>query len=64
MTELLLKINQNMNGYLKGHVLTVICDDDHIPVDPFWRARLRDAETDNCCEILPEAKSSKRGQSK
>lgn len=31
------------------------------PADRFWRRRLKDAETDGCCEIVPE---QKKGASK
>lgn len=51
-----LKIN-NVKGF-SGVV--AVEDNDGVPVDPFWRKRLKDAETDNCVEVIKtRAKSAK-----
>ena len=35
-------------------------DNGGIPVDRFWRNRLKDAEIDNCVEVVNETKPAKR----
>ncbi len=40
---------------------------DGIPSEQFWRRRLKDAQTDGCCEVVqpePEKSSKKRSQTK
>ena len=44
-----LKIN-NVSGY--SGIVTVQTDSADIPLDRFWRKRLKDAETDNCVEVV------------
>ena len=55
-----LKIN-NVPGYPSGHTLKIATDKNKIPIDRFWRNRLRDAERDQCVEIATSkpAKSPK-----
>ena len=38
--------------HAKGDVVSVECDVEGTPLDIQWRRRLRDAETDNCCEVV------------
>ena len=58
MNTLSIQTNVNILNYPAGFIVTVECDADGIPLDSFWRKRLRDSEIDNCCEILT-AKPSK-----
>ena len=46
---------------VKGFSGTVEIEDiESIPVDPFWRRRLKEAKTDNCVEVVkPRAKKEK-----
>ena len=44
-----IKIN-NLPGF--AGTLTIQTDKDDVPLERFWRKRLKDAETDNCIEIL------------
>ncbi len=49
-----IKVNGTLPGYAKGRVITVACDPTGIPLEEYWRRRLKDAETDNCCEVVVE----------
>ncbi len=53
-----LKIN-SVKGYNAGQVVTVQTDSHGIPLDKFWRRRIKDAETDNCVEAVKAAKPKK-----
>lgn len=58
MKELKLKIN-NVRGF--GGVVTIQTDQKGVPLDKFWRNRLKDAEIDNCVEIVkPRAPKAKK----
>lgn len=50
-----IKINQNLatpsGKFLKDSVIEIE-DIDGVPLDRFWRARLKDSEIDNCIEII------------
>jgi len=52
-----LKLNQPMAGYEAGRTVTVQTDASGVPLEKFWRRRLRDAKIDNCVEVI---KSSRR----
>jgi len=53
MSRMKLKLNRDLNGFKAGHILQLSCDKDGIPLNPFWRRRLFDADVDNCVEVLP-----------
>jgi len=46
-----IQINKGLGLFKKGQVIEVE-DLKGIPVDRYWRKRLKDAKTDKCCEIL------------
>ena len=53
-----IKIN-NVKGYT-GHV-TIQTDGNGVPLDKFWRNRLKDALTDNCIEVVkPRTRKAKQ----
>jgi len=39
-------------GFRRDEVVGVDADDEGIPLDRFWRRRLRDAKRDGCCEVV------------
>ena len=53
-----LKLNCDLNGHKKGTIIKVN-DNNGIPLDSFWRRRLKDAEIDNCVEIVEVSKPKK-----
>lgn len=56
-----LKINSDfVSGYKKGDIVGINVDSNDIPIDPFWRQRLKDAQQDNCCELIKETKKPKK----
>ncbi len=52
MKKISIKVNGTIPGYAKGQVFSVAADDEGTPMDQLWRRRLKDAETDKCCEIV------------
>ena len=58
-----LKLNQNLStpkGRLdKGSIITISVDDNNMPLDRFWRNRIKDSEIDNCVEIITSTKKKK-----
>jgi hypothetical protein len=51
-----LKIN-SVPGY--SGAVTIQTDGNDIPLDKFWRNRLKDAKTDNCVEVIPPTTTRK-----
>lgn len=56
MKHMKLKLNRDISGHKKGTVLTIKADKKGLPLDRYWRARLKDSELDNCCEIVKNKK--------
>lgn len=53
-----IKLNQNLRGLKVGKEIN-INDVDGVPTDAFWRARLKDAERDNCITVVKKKTKSK-----
>lgn len=51
-----LKIN-NVPGY--SGVININADENGVPLERFWRNRIRDAKTDNCVEIVKPPKKER-----
>ena len=49
-----IKINKAILNHVVGAIVRVPADDAGIPTDKFWRDRLRDADIDNCVEVVPD----------
>lgn len=47
-----LKINKPMAGHRTGDIVEIEVDKNCIPLDRFWRNRLKDAEIDGCVELV------------
>jgi len=58
MKQIKLKLNVKIGEHKKGEVLTLDAHRDGLPMDSFWRARLKDSELDNCCEIVKAKKKA------
>ena len=60
MKTIKLKIN-HVPGY--SGTIPVQTDDNKVPLERFWRNRLKDAKTDNCVEVVstrtPKTKQEK-----
>ncbi len=59
MKTIELKLNQPMQGYDAGRIVTIQTDKHGVPLEKFWRRRLKDAEIDNCVEVIKPSKSKK-----
>jgi len=53
-----LKLNKSIKGFKKGKVLSLPAHRDGLPIDRFWRERLKDSELDNCCEVVKTKKKT------
>lgn len=59
-----LKLNKPMRGYRPGTILIIEIDDKNLPVDPYWRNRLNDAQIDAGIEVYKENKGSSKPKTK
>jgi len=50
------KLNTPMQGYEAGREVTIECDSSGVPLQKFWRRRLKDAKIDNCVEVIKPSK--------
>jgi len=48
-----------LNGIRAGKTGAIDCDETGMPLDKYWRNRLRDAQIDGCVEIL-KSKTKKK----
>ena len=51
-----LKLNKPMMGYDAGRKITIQTDASGVPLEKFWRRRLKDAKIDNCVEEIKLSK--------
>lgn len=63
-----LQINQNLSTpkgkLLKGATVDVTTDESGIPLDHFWRSRLKDSKIDNCVQVISKKNSNSKKQLK
>ncbi len=65
-----LKLNAPLRGHPKDIIIPIRTDETGIPVDRYWRDRLKDAKIDGCVEFLnkpkpkakPLAETKKKGE--
>jgi hypothetical protein len=58
-----LKLNQDLKtpkGKLAKDSIIEVADIDGIPIDRFWRNRIKDSTTDNCVEIVSTQTKGKK----
>jgi hypothetical protein len=53
-----LQLNSDLQKHKKGSVIKIETDNKGVPVDRYWRDRVKDAKTDKCVEFV---KTSKKG---
>lgn len=53
-----IKVNGTIPGHPPGSIVVVNADERGTPLDASWRRRLRDAEVDECCEVVQRASRS------
>ena len=59
MKTIKFKLNTPMAGYEAGREVAVQTDEAGVPLEKFWRRRIRDAKIDNCVEVVAQPKPSK-----
>ena len=63
MKTIKIKINTPIRDYPVGFEVTVETDSNGTPLDKYWRRRLKDAEIDNCVEVV-KSSQPKKGKDK
>lgn len=59
MNTIKLELNADMRGHRKGSIIEVQTDHKQVPLDPYWRARLKDAEIDNSVKVIKPSRKKK-----
>ena len=57
-----IRIDKTFGPFVKGTTIEVE-DDNGIPYDRYWRRRLKDSETDQCCSVVKEVRKVKKVKS-
>ena len=50
-----IKVNKPLPGYIVGCIVKIASDKEGTPLDFYWRRRLKEAESESCCEIVKPA---------
>jgi hypothetical protein len=64
ITKATIEIKRDFGPYTRGQLVKVEQDEAGIVTNEYWRRRLKDAETDGCCELVTAQPLSKRKDSK
>jgi len=56
--KLKIKIKTPFGKFKAGAGINVAANDKGVPLDKFWRNRLRDSKVDNCIEVVKDADST------
>ena len=46
---------RRVSGFKPGQRVVIATDSEGVPLDKFWRRRLRDSKVDGCCEVVTPA---------
>ncbi len=57
MKNIRIQVKKQMANHSVGDIVHLDADDNGVPIDFFWRRRLRDAKMDGCCEIMKSVPS-------
>lgn len=49
-----IKINKAIRGYQPGAIIKIKTDRHGVPLERYWRDRMKDAPIDGCIEIIKE----------
>ncbi len=55
MNNIKIEIKKRMANHSVGDIVHLPADENGVPLDLFWRRRFKDAETDDCCEVIKSA---------
>lgn len=58
------RINKPVFGHKVGQIIDINTNENGIPTAIYWRRRLKDAEIDNCIEVIEEKPQKKLEPSK
>lgn len=50
-----LLLNSALRGHDAGSTIRIKVDNKNVPVDPYWRNRLKDSKHDGCVEFVKKA---------
>jgi len=60
MKKIQFRINKIFKNYQVGDVVPLECDDNDVPIDPYWFRRFKDSEVDCCISAINDAKKNTR----
>lgn len=60
MKTIILKLNKDLRDKKAGDTITLKVDRDKVILDSYWRRRFKDAEIDNCVEIVKKTKGENK----
>ena len=46
-----IKLNYDLRKHKKNDIIEIAVDENNVPIDRYWRNRLRDSKIDNCVTI-------------
>jgi hypothetical protein len=55
----MIQLNYDLANFKKGSRIKIKTQDG-IPINPYWRERLRDSRIDNCIEFVDKAKKKEK----
>lgn len=55
-----IRVNLNLLHRKKGDEFYINCDNDGVPLEKYWRARLIDSKEDGCITVIKEKDSESK----
>jgi len=55
-----LRLNSPLRGKHAGEIVRIRVDKNGVPIDAYWRNRLKDADVDGCVEFYDTKKRGKK----
>lgn len=54
------KLNKDLKDKKTGEILNLKVDKNGVPIEQYWRRRLKDSKIDNCMEPVKAKKEAKK----
>ena len=61
MTKIRLRLNRALNGLPEGSVVALDADANGVPLDRYWRNRLKDSAIDGCVSVVGDEPADEPG---
>lgn len=60
MKKLRLKLNAPLGGFPAGREIEIDTDNTGVPLEKYWRDRIKDSAIDHCVSIVKKTRKSKQ----